>query len=381
MNWIYEAPGENINREEYLLGKKVDKYVDPTLQAAEREKHLLATTPGALFAGASVNATVDLENKIREDPLFEIKKREQEAKKRLANNPVKLKQLRALVEEVKGAEGKKKKKRKHKHKGSESDDVPEPIRSKSKPKEHSSKQQQQRPRTGEGSRTGYKTRHRSRSPVGNDRQYRPTSHRDRSRSPPGNDRHRDRPRSPPGNDRHYRPTSHRDRSRSPPGNDRQYRPSSHDRSRSPPGSGRQYRPSSHRDRSRSPPGNDRQYRPSSHRDRQDRSHSDKRHRHEDTAVSKRLTQEELEQKRREMMSNAEWHAGKRGERVRQHRIEEEQEERERQEKAGKQEEFVDPLMAESLADATAGTLGDRIHRKIGSVQRTRAALENSFTRK
>ena len=309
MNWIYEAPGENINREDYLLGKKVDKYVDPTLQAAEREKHLLATTPGALFAGASVNATVDLENKIREDPLFEIKKREQEAKKRLANNPVKLKQLRALVEEVKGTGSKKKKKRKHKHRGSESDDDPEPSKLKSK---HSSKQEQERPRTSEGSRTSYKPRHRSRSPAGNDREYRPSSRRDRSRSPRSNDR---------------------------------------------------------------------QYRPSSHRDRPHYRHSDKRHHHEDTGVSKRLTQEELEQKRREMMSNAEWHAGKRGERVRQHRIEEEQEERERQEKAGKQEEFVDPLMAESLADATAGTLSDRIHRKIGSVQRTRAALEKSFTRK
>lgn len=293
MNWIYEAPGDNINREDYLLGKKVDKYVDPTLQAAEREKHLLATTPGALFAGASVNTTVDLENKIREDPLFEIKKREQEAKKRLANNPIKLKQLRALVDEVK-SESKKKKKRKHKHSSSEDD--PEP---KAKTKVQSSKQQHERlsNRTGDRKRTEYRARHRSRSPPAHDRQYRPTGH---------------------------------------------------------------------------------------HHDRQDRRSNynrDKRHHEEEATVSKRLTQEELEQKRREMMSNAEWHTGKRGERVRQHRIEEEMEERERQEKAGKQEEFIDPLMAESLADATAGTLSDRIHRKIGSVQRTRAALEKSFTRK
>lgn len=290
MNWIYEAPGNNVNREDYLLGKKVDKYVDPTLQAAEREKHLLATTPGALFAGASVNTTVDLESKIREDPLFEIKKREQEAKKRLANNPIKLKQLRALVDEVKSS-GKKKKKRKHKHKHSSSDDEP-----RAKAKGHSSKQQQERHpvRTSDN----HRTRHRSRSPPGNDRQYRSTGR--------------------------Y--------------SDRQER-----------------RPNYSRDRTH--------------------------HREEETTVSKRLTQEELEQKRREMMSNAEWHAEKRGERVKQHRLEEEMEERERLEKAGKQEEFVDPLMAESLADATAGTLSDRIHRKIGSVQRTRAALENSFTRK
>ena len=292
MNWIYEAPGDSINREDYLLGKRVDKYVDPTLQAAEREKHLLATTPGALFAGASVDTTVDLESKIREDPLFEIKKREQEAKKRLANNPIKLKQLRALVDEVKSS-GKKKKKRKHKH--SSSDDEP-----RGKTKRHSSKQQQERHpvRTSDNHRTDHRTRHRSRSPPVNDRQYRPTGR--------------------------Y--------------SDRQERRSNYGR---------------------------------------DRIH----HREEETTVSKRLTQEELEQKRREMMSNAEWHAEKRGERVKQHRLEEEMEERERQEKAGKQEEFVDPLMAESLADATAGTLSDRIHRKIGSVQRTRAALEKSFTRK
>ena len=138
MNWIYKAPGDNINREDYLLGKRVDKYVDPTLQAAERKKHLLATTPGALLAGASVNTTVDLESKICEDLLFEIKKREQEAKKRLANNPIKLKQLRALVDEVKRS-GKKKKKQKHKHKHSSSDDEP-----RGKTKGHSSKQQQER---------------------------------------------------------------------------------------------------------------------------------------------------------------------------------------------------------------------------------------------
>ena len=53
-----------------------------------------------------------------------------------------------------------------------------------------------------------------------------------------------------------------------------------------------------------------QHKPSSYH--HDRSHysSDNR-RHDEVTVSKRLTQEELEQKRREMMSNAEWHAEKR----------------------------------------------------------------------
>ena len=293
MNWIYEAPGDNVNREEYLLGKKVDKYIDPTLQAAEREKHLLATTPGALFASASSNATVDLENKIREDPLFEIKKREQEAKKRLASNPVKLKQLRALVDEVKSSSSggkKRKKKHKHKRKGSDSseDEVKPTIR-------HAKDKFSVHRHRNSDTRTDHGRRHRSRSP-------------------------------PYTEKRHSSP----------------------------------------------------QY--SSSYKGQHSSHDSRRYQEQKT-VSKKLSQEDLEKKRQEMMNNAQWHAQKASERMRKHRMEEEKEEMERQEHAGKEQEFVDPLMAETLADATAGTISDRIHRKIGSVQRTRAALEGNFTRK
>ena len=296
MNWIYEAPGDNVNREDYLLGKKVDKYVDPSLQAAEREKHLLATTPGALFASASSNATVDLENKIREDPLFEIKKREQEAKKRLASNPVKLKQLRALVDEVKSSGGKKRKK-KHKHKRKDSDSSENEVRPESTSRHAADKHSVHRHRN---------------SDTNTDR-----GRRHRSRSPP----HVEKPHSSP------------------------------------------------------------QRSSSSYKGRHS-SHDTRRYHHqEQEAVSKRLSREELEKKRQEMMSNAEWHAQKAGERMKKHRMEEEKEEIERQEHAGKEQEFVDPLMAETLADATAGTISDRIHRKIGSVQRTRAALEGNFTRK
>ena len=297
MNWIYEAPGDSINREEYLLGKKVDKYVDPSLQAAEKEKHLLATTPGALFASASSNATVDLENKIREDPLFEIKKREQEAKKRLASNPVKLKQLRALVDEVKSSSGggkKKKKKHKHKRKGLESSE--DEARTKSKSETTSRRREYQH-------------------------DHRVNEHK-------ADHSHRQRSRSPAHVERHHRSPQH-----------------------------------------------------SNYKDRRSSHDSRRYHRQEQQTVSKKLSREELERKRQEMMSNAEWHAQKAEERMRKHRLEEKEEEMERQEHAGKEQEFVDPLMAETLADATAGTISDRIHRKIGSVQRTRAALEGNFTRK
>ena len=36
VDWLYSGPG-TVNREEYLLGKKIDKLVDPTLIEEERE--------------------------------------------------------------------------------------------------------------------------------------------------------------------------------------------------------------------------------------------------------------------------------------------------------------------------------------------------------
>ena len=54
---------------------------------------------GALFidSGSSgANSSADIAMKIREDPLFLIKQKELEAKKKLASNPVKLKRLQQV---------------------------------------------------------------------------------------------------------------------------------------------------------------------------------------------------------------------------------------------------------------------------------------------
>lgn len=58
----------------------------------------LASGPGALFVGGAsgVNSGIDLAVKVREDPLFLIKQKEEEAKKKLASNPIKLKQLQQV---------------------------------------------------------------------------------------------------------------------------------------------------------------------------------------------------------------------------------------------------------------------------------------------
>ena len=40
VDWMYSGPGM-VNREEYLLGKRIDKLVDPTLAEVEREEEVM----------------------------------------------------------------------------------------------------------------------------------------------------------------------------------------------------------------------------------------------------------------------------------------------------------------------------------------------------
>ncbi len=59
----------------------------------------VATGGGALFiekGSNAANSAADMAIKIREDPLFLIKQKELEAKKRLASNPIKLKRLQEV---------------------------------------------------------------------------------------------------------------------------------------------------------------------------------------------------------------------------------------------------------------------------------------------
>ena len=266
LEWMYRGV-QNINRDEYLLGKKIDKQVDSLQQAADREKEALSNGPGALFVPSDADVSVDLAAKIREDPLFAIRKREEERKKALMNNPVKLSQLKKALELT---SDKKKKKSKL------------PLaKDLSRPFKH----------------------------VDQSKSLQRHTHRDRSKSPPRH-MHRDRPRSP---QRH----SHRDRSKSP------QRHTHRDRPRSP-------QRHTHRDRPRSP-------RRHAHRDR---SRSPQRHTHKDqprsppkhaprtvahVKVKSKMHESDMERRRQEMLSNAEWRESEREARLKRALQEEEEE--------------------------------------------------------
>ncbi|XP_076281362.1 uncharacterized protein LOC143209515 [Lasioglossum baleicum] len=124
LDWMYKGPNQTINREEYLLGKPIDKSFEQMAQAEKDNdvnqvprnhvEHECIPPSLRFFSG---NEQVDLARKMQEDPLYAIKKKEMETRNQLLKNPVKLKQLRQLLEQQsKKSKIEKKQKKRKKHK-------------------------------------------------------------------------------------------------------------------------------------------------------------------------------------------------------------------------------------------------------------------------
>ncbi|KAG8224603.1 hypothetical protein J437_LFUL009181 [Ladona fulva] len=125
LDWMYKGPGGLVSREDYLLGRSIDKSFD-LLQEAEKEAAQTAEGSSRGLPGRSglFDDQVDIARKLQEDPLLLIKRKELETRSQILNNPVKLKQLQRLLKEKKKDElnkkVKKKKKKKRKHRDSSS---------------------------------------------------------------------------------------------------------------------------------------------------------------------------------------------------------------------------------------------------------------------
>ena len=123
LDWMYSGPGaaaSSEDREEYLLGKKIDKEVDP-LQTKEDTTDSASASLFTDVTLSGANSQRDTAAKIREDPLFAIKKQEEQARKNLMSNPVRLKQLQHMLRAQAGSDDKKKKKKKKKDKHRDAD--------------------------------------------------------------------------------------------------------------------------------------------------------------------------------------------------------------------------------------------------------------------
>lgn len=74
LDWMYQGPAGQVSRDEYLMGRSIDKQI--TDQFEEQESGPSAETgllPGSIFNPTTPASNLDLAAKIREDPLFEIR--------------------------------------------------------------------------------------------------------------------------------------------------------------------------------------------------------------------------------------------------------------------------------------------------------------------
>ncbi|XP_013401604.1 pre-mRNA-splicing factor CWC25 homolog isoform X2 [Lingula anatina] len=360
IDWMY-SDGKPKS-EEYLLGKRIDN-IDKEKEEAKND------SVGALFEEAAAhNIQIDMQAKMREDPLFAIRKKEEEQRKRIIENPVKMKQLQKMVESQKKDKKKKKKeKKKKKHKSrsgsdtSESDDDlvstyldilnrKEKIKSDNRHKNDSKdkrkpqheggpKVSEQRKKhseedTRQRHRDGYSTEEEM---SGRGKNYGLFKGRHKS---PDKERHK--------KELHSR-KDRKSRSRSPVRT-----------------SGR----SPKRKRSRSPVRRERSRSRSPVRKGKPRS-PEKRE-----APRKKLSSDELERRRKEMMENAQWREEQRSKNVKRYR-EEEKKEEETRIKHGDGDNFLNPMMTKH---AEQSSVEDRLKRNRYNIQRTRADLDKDFTK-
>ncbi|MCJ8745256.1 hypothetical protein PDJAM_G00128270 [Pangasius djambal] len=323
LDWMYQGPGGQISREEYLMGRPIDKQI--TQQYEEPESGPSSETgllPGSIFNSTTSMSSMDMASKIREDPLFEIRKREEEKKRSILTNPVKMKEIRKMLRQNLEKEKKKKRKKDKKEKRDEKErrkDKKHKRRSSSSDEEdrkHRSKEENGVPNSHSHQKSDYGLQ----LPAGRSYQSSESTHRrDRSHSPLGS-REEKRNRSPHDPDRKHKSKA----------------------------------PSPSRPRERY-------------------------HRPQSTNYSKRLSAEELEKRRKEMMGFAREREEERESNVQRYKRQEEQEkERDSKTKHSGQATFIHNMKLESAATSS---VEDRVKRNIHSIQRTSASLEKNFMRR
>ncbi|XP_056264839.1 pre-mRNA-splicing factor CWC25 homolog isoform X2 [Pseudoliparis swirei] len=319
LDWMYQGPAGQVSRDEYLMGRSIDKQI--TDQFEEQESGPSAETgllPGSIFNPTTPASNLDLAAKIREDPLFEIRKREEEKKREVLSNPVKMKKIKEMLRQNLNMIDKKKKRKKGK-------------KEKKGDKERRKEKKHKRRSSSSGSVEEDEKKHRSRS---RDEFSAGAKHRSHHHHPgyglqfPAGRRHQ---------------PSGRSRSPSPHGNN-------HDSS------------SSHR--------GDRKVEPSSQQA--------ERYQRQRAPVSRKLSPEELERKRREMMDHAKQRDEDRENNVKRYKRQEEQEKL--QELNVKYDRHAGFIHHMKLDSAASSSVEDRVRRNIHSIQRTPASLDNFMKR-
>uniref|UniRef100_A0A2L2Y1C5 Putative coiled-coil domain-containing protein n=1 Tax=Parasteatoda tepidariorum TaxID=114398 RepID=A0A2L2Y1C5_PARTP len=422
LDWMYQGPAAMVNREEYLLGRKIDKTFE-TLQQIESGKapeEADNDVGSSMFSSQNLSgtATVDLATKIREDPLFNIMKKEKEQKKNLLSNPVKMKQLQQLLQaslKTKSKKSKKSKKKKHqddgsddevvqkrkKHQYNDSDDKTVQKRKNhqyndsddevvQKRKKHqyidSEHEVVQKRRKHQYNDSDEEVVQKRRKHQYNDSEEEVVQKRNKNKEPKKFSDYKYHGRSPDykaskyddeeGDSRLYsssynrREPSHRTHNTS---NDKQAYPVSN------------YRDDNKRSKSRSEYSSSQEYHHHRDSDRYQRDYDSQKSRdyhnksnHQESSSSapkKKLDEKERERLLREMQENAKWREDQRKKNATRYK---EEEERENKMKKIDSSDFMKPMLAKV---AGKGSVESRVKQKIFTIQRSSAAMDRNFARR
>ena len=103
LSWMYKDPGSSVNREEYLLGRPVDKALDRAKDEEKSRNGSLKNYVDHECIPPSIRdlkkqpipivLQVDLASKLKDDPLTLIQKQQDDMKMKLLKNPIKLKEI------------------------------------------------------------------------------------------------------------------------------------------------------------------------------------------------------------------------------------------------------------------------------------------------
>ncbi|XP_068444683.1 pre-mRNA-splicing factor CWC25 homolog [Clinocottus analis] len=332
LDWMYQGPAGQVSRDEYLLGRSIDKQI--TDQYEEQESGPSSETgllPGSIFNPSTPASNLDLAAKIREDPLFEIRKREEEKKREVLSNPVKMKKIKEMLRQNLNKDKKKKRKKGKKEKKGD----------KERKKEKKHKRRSSSSSSVEEDEKKYRSH--SRDEFSADTKYRSHHHPGYGLQFPAGRHHQS---SAPSNHSGHRGRSH---SQSP---QRKIKESHHNSS------------SSHK--------GDKKLEPTAS------SQQGARYQRPRHAVSKKLSSGELERRRREMMDEAKQRDEDRENNVKRYKKQEEQEKQ--QELNVKYDRHAGFIHNMKLDSAASSSVEDRVKRNIHSIQRTAASLDNFMKR-
>lgn len=94
LKWMYEGKNSSIDHEQYLLGKKITSLKD---DEQDKGDFIVKSQSTIATGNVSVLEKLDYQSKVREDPLFQIKKNDYEHRKELMSNPLKKKRIQNML--------------------------------------------------------------------------------------------------------------------------------------------------------------------------------------------------------------------------------------------------------------------------------------------